>query len=185
MPSEHEHAPVSSDTEVIYGGRSGEDAFDYPSPFSAHSWSTEEETDRTGQARDDADPESSPKARGGKRPPSKEGGWQQAAERRRTVLMAAAALILVGGFGLALSTVSDTVTSNPHPGGTARVSAPKSPAPPSLPSSATTSDEPPIDAVSPAVTPPQTAPSPGADDHRGDDDAKEDPGREDDDHAED
>ncbi|MGW2784247.1 hypothetical protein ACWC3X_23770 [Streptomyces populi] len=99
--------------------------------------------------------------------------------------MAAAALILLGGFGLALSTVSDTVTSNPDPGGTAPVSAPKSPGLPSYPPSATASDEPPTEAVSPAVTPVPTASSSGADDHRGDDDGKEDPGREDGDHAED
>lgn len=185
MPSEHDHASVPADTEVIYGGRSGEDAFDYPSPSSAHSWSTEEETDRTGQATADAGPESSPKTADGKRRNPNDGGWRQAADRHRTVLMAAAALILLGGFGLALSTVSDTVTSNPDPGGTAPVSAPKSPGLPSYPPSATASDEPPTEAVSPAVTPVPTASSSGADDHRGDDDGKEDPGREDGDHAED
>ncbi|PWI10205.1 hypothetical protein DIZ27_14180 [Streptomyces sp. NWU339] len=106
--------------------------------------------------------------------------------RHRPALLIAAALVLLAGFGLALSTVSETVSSTPGPGGTAPVSAPKTPA---LPPDATVPAKPPGNAAGTSAWPAQTSPSPSSDDHRdderGQDDehGQEDQGREDDDRS--
>ncbi|WP_316759708.1 hypothetical protein [Streptomyces herbicida] len=94
-------------------------------------------------------------------------------------------LVLLGGFGLALSTVSYTVTSHRNPGGTAQVSPPRSPGAQSLPPDATVSAEPPGGAVS-AATPPTPAAVPPVAGDRGDDNRREEEqGREDGDHVDD
>ncbi|MFJ8600034.1 hypothetical protein ACIREM_15165 [Streptomyces shenzhenensis] len=97
-------------------------------------------------------------------------------------LTVVAALVLLGGFGLALSTVSDTVTSTPDPGGPAQVSAPRSPGAPSLPPDATLPAGPPGAAVDTAVASTQTAVPPVTDDHGDDGHREEEQGREDGDH---
>ena len=109
--------------------RSGdEDVFDYPAPSASSAWSVDE-APSTVAATADSPPSKAP-ARGRVRGWSgarEAGAWRQVAARRRHALMVAAALVVVGGFGLALSMVSDTVSTNPASGGTARVPAPKSP----------------------------------------------------------
>ncbi|TXS48515.1 hypothetical protein EAO75_16375 [Streptomyces sp. uw30] len=135
-----------------YGDRYAEDSFDYPvhpSPGPAQSWSqggpppdftptagpaAESDGADVGQRRADQD-RSRPAGRG-----------QQVAARRRPALMAAAALVAMGGFGAALSMVSDTLSSDAVPsgsGGTAQVSAPKPPIEPSPAPDATASASPP------------------------------------------
>ncbi|MFF7794007.1 hypothetical protein [Streptomyces sp. NPDC007991] len=171
-----------------YAARYAEDSFDYPehaSPPPSQSWSAggqppdvasapgpTEESDSTGEGQRRAD-------RARSRPA---GRWQQRAARRRPVLMVAAALVVMSGFGVALSMVSDTVSSDSVPsgsGGTAQVSAPKSPTEPTLPPAATASASPPAaggDGVS--VAPTATSLLPGAghqrDDGRGEDDREDD-----------
>ncbi|WP_250400432.1 hypothetical protein [Streptomyces cellostaticus] len=80
--------------------------------------------------------------------------------------MVAAAVLLLGGFGLALSTVSDTVSSDPTPGGTAQVSAPKSPTGQPLPPVASATAGPGIGAGASAA-PTETSPLPCAGEDRG------------------
>ncbi|KUN29775.1 hypothetical protein AQJ23_03235 [Streptomyces antibioticus] len=87
--------------------------------------------------------------------------------------------------GVALSTVSDTVTSPTTPGGTAQVSAPKSPTTQPLPPVPPTSTEPSGGAVSPtaASTPASLPPATGEDRDRGAEHEREDQRREDGDDA--
>ncbi|WP_458248879.1 hypothetical protein [Streptomyces sp. MAI_2237] len=72
-------------------------------------------------------------------------------------MTAAAALVVLGGLGFALSTVSDTVTSPPTPGGTAQVLVPKAQTAQPLPPSAPATTKPPSGATSPAAAPPHTS----------------------------
>ncbi|GAA2657908.1 hypothetical protein [Streptomyces vastus] len=180
-----------------YGDRYAEDSFDYPdhpSPAPAQSWSAgelppgfasavgaaeESESADVGQRRADGD-RSRPAGR-----------WQQVAAWRRPALVVAAALVVMSGFGVALSMVSDTVSSDSVPsgsGGTAPVSAPKSPPESSLPPDATASVSPPAaggaggDGASVAPSPTGLLPSTG---EQGDDEHGEDGGREDGDRADD
>ncbi|MFF0001579.1 hypothetical protein [Streptomyces avermitilis] len=103
------------------------------------------------------------------------------AARHRSVLMAAAALVVLGGFGFALSSVSETVSSNPTPGGTAQVSAPRSPTAQPLPPDPAATPESPGGAAGTAAVPTQTSSSPGAGEDRDRDKehGREEQGRED------
>ncbi|MCH5677809.1 hypothetical protein [Streptomyces gilvus] len=183
-PTDAEHTAIldavqGAPTPGGYGDRFAEDAFDYPSS-SAHSWSAGPAP--TGAEEAGAEPQGpaavppGPTARAVRR----SDGWRQAAVRHRSVLTATAALVVVGGFTLALSTVDDTVTSPPGPGGTVQVPVPKSPTvqPFSPPAPATT--EPPGDAASPAATPTQKGVPAGTGEQR---DRGEGKGREDGDDA--
>ncbi|MFF4564037.1 hypothetical protein [Streptomyces sp. NPDC001435] len=189
MPSEHENAttPLPDSARGGYGNRFEEDAFDYPSPspLPSQSWSSEDGP--TGSAETTvADAQSEAEASGSRRSRARdESGWRQTAVRHRSALTAVATLVLLGGFGLALSTVSDTVTSNPTPGSTAQVSAPKSPGSPSLPSDATLPAEPPGGTANTATPPTQTALPPVTGDRGDDHHGEEERGREDGDHADD
>ncbi|GAA2494089.1 hypothetical protein [Streptomyces longisporus] len=122
-----ETAAVLGQAEAGYGGRFDEDAFDYPS---SAAWDARpgdaSQRDRVDTAVPVDEPDTAVRAhgRGHTREPA---GWQQLVTRRRPLLAVAAALVVMGGFGFALSAVSDTVTSDPAPGGTAQVSAPRSP----------------------------------------------------------
>ncbi|MEU5278569.1 hypothetical protein AB0G87_19395 [Streptomyces asoensis] len=202
MPSEREHVPVShpdaEQTAILdavpgtatprgYGDRFAEDAFDYPSPQATQAWSADapsatadEETDTASQAPTQGRARADNRARGA-------GTWQQVTGRHRTVLMAAAALVVLGGFGLALSSVSETVSSDPHPGGTAQVSAPRSPTAQPLPPDPAATPEPPGGAAGTTASPTQTSSSPSAGQDRGRDEkhGREEQGREDGDDADD
>ncbi|MGI3224324.1 hypothetical protein ACRJ4B_10600 [Streptomyces sp. GTA36] len=156
-----------------YVARYEEDSFDYPSPSS--SWSD-------GEQPPDLAPGPAPSTGAGSADEARrtEGGharetdgWQQVAGLRRPALLAAAAMVIMGGFGLALSMVNDTVSSTPDPGassGTAQVSAPKSPPAPVLPPPATASAPPPAGGGAGDVTfsPTQSSPLPGTGDQRDD-----------------
>ncbi|MCG7209400.1 hypothetical protein [Streptomyces arenae] len=166
-----------------YGGRFAEDAFDYPSS-TAHSFCADPAPTDTGE------PSAARPVPAGHRSPRGRAvrsadGWRQAARRPRSVLTAAAALVVLGGFGLALSTVSDTVTSPPAPGSTVQVPVPKPPATQSLSPTAPATAAPPGDAPSPTAAPTQTSlpPGTGQDPDRSDEHGREDQGREDGDNA--
>ncbi|WP_333740098.1 hypothetical protein [Streptomyces sp. IBSBF 2806] len=170
-----------------YGDRFEEDAFDYPSS-STHSWSADPTPGSAGEpVAELQEPAAHRAAR--TRAVRTTDGWRHAAVRPRSLLTAAATLVVLGGFGLALSTVSDTVTSPTGLGGTAQVSVPKSPT--TLPVSPTppVTTEPPADTVSPTAAPTQASVPPGAgedrdrDRERGEDGGREDQGREDGDDA--
>ncbi|WP_200309264.1 hypothetical protein [Streptomyces adelaidensis] len=181
-----------------YGDRYAEDSFDYPdrpSPAPAQSWSAGEPP--PGSAPPVAPAEDSDSADGEQRRTDEDrsrtaGRWQQLAARRRPALMGVAALVVMGGFGAALSMVSETVSSDSVPsgsGGTARVSAPKSPAEPSPAPDVAASAAPPAaggagDGVSVTSSPTGSVPGAGeeGDDEHGEDE-REDRGREDDDRA--
>ncbi|MGW2705679.1 hypothetical protein [Streptomyces sp. NPDC001340] len=204
MPSEHENASAPlSDAEVTailrpsvpdsargsYGDRFEEDAFDHPSPSPSHAWSSDDGVPGSTEAT----AESAPVAEEGGSRRSRardESRWRQTAVRHRSAAVAVAAIALLGGFGLALSTVSDTVTSTPNPGGTVQVSAPRSPGSPSLPPDAALPAQPSGAGANTATPPAQTAVPPvtgdhGDDDHGDDDHGEEEQGREDGDHADD
>ncbi|MEU2743397.1 hypothetical protein ABZ656_51200 [Streptomyces sp. NPDC007095] len=202
MPTEPEHASASfaddqktaildavpsAPAPVGYGDRFAEDAFDYPSS-AAQDWSAKAapapEAIASATA---AAPQPVPQARrtghGGARGAN---GWQQAAVRHRSALTAAAAVLLLGGFGFALSTVSDTVSSDPTPGSTAQVSAPKSPTGQPLPPDASATAEPGTGAgASAAPTPASPLPGTGEDRGRDQEHGPNEPGREDGDDADD
>ncbi|MFE1314387.1 hypothetical protein [Streptomyces sp. NPDC058755] len=200
MPSEHENATAPlSDAEVTailgpsvptsarggYGDRFAEDAFDYPSPSPSHAWSSDDSVPASTEA---TGAESAPGAEEGGSRRSRardESGWRQTAVRHRSAAVAVAALALLGGFGLALSTVSDTVTSTPNPGGTAQVSAPRSPGSPSLPPDPALPAQPSGAGANTATPPTQTAVPPVTGDRGDDDHGEEEQGREDGDHADD
>jgi hypothetical protein len=194
-------ADALGSAESGYGDRYAEDSFDYPdhtSPAPAQSWSAG--APPPGFAPAVGPVEDSGSADVGRRRADRDrsrpaGRWQQVAARRRPVLMVAAALVVMSGFGVALSMVSDTVSSDSvpsGPGGTAQVSAPKSPNEPSLPPDATAPASPPAvggaggDGASAAPSP--TGLLPGAGEERGDEhgeDGREDRGRRDGDGADD
>ncbi|MFJ9563678.1 hypothetical protein ACIRQQ_27075 [Streptomyces fuscichromogenes] len=208
MPSEHEHAttPVS-DAEVTavlgpsvpdfarggYGGRFEEDAFDYPSSSASQAWSSDDGTADFVEVtvpKPEPGPESVAEAGGGRRSRAREESrWRHAAVRHRsavTAVMAVATLVLLGGFGLALSTVSDTVTSDPTPGDTAQVSVPQSPgtqpgvtSSPQPPSTPSLPPDPTLSVTPGASVPPTQTLLPPSRGEEGD------RGREDDDHADD
>ncbi|MFF9363923.1 hypothetical protein [Streptomyces griseoluteus] len=166
-----------------YGDRLADDAFDYPSSTS-HSWSA----DQAPTAADELGVEPHPPAgRHGSRAGAVRGreGWRQAVVRPRSALMAVAALLVLGGFGLALSAVSDTVTSPATPGGTAQVTAPKSPTTQPLTPVPPSATEPSGGVVSPAAipTPAGVPPVTGEDRDRGEEHEREDQQREDGDDA--
>ncbi|MFJ9712706.1 hypothetical protein [Streptomyces sp. NPDC101234] len=199
MPTSEPEQPSSSptDAEVTtildavsgapapggYGGRFAEDAFDYPSS-TAHSWSADPAPTETGEP--GPEPQGTADRRDRKRGTERSAdNWRQAAGRPRSVLTVAAVLVLLGGFGLALSTVSDTVTSPPVPGSTVQVSVPKPSATQSLSPTASFTAVRPGDAASPTVAPTQSGlpPGTGEDRDRGDEHGREDQGREDGDNA--
>ncbi|SEC04617.1 hypothetical protein SAMN05216532_0293 [Streptomyces sp. 2231.1] len=200
MPSKHEKTTLSlSDSEVTavlgpaipdsprggQGDRLAEEAFDYPSPSPAHAWSSDDSAAGPGTT---AAAESQLRTETGARLPTRarnHSGRQHMATRRRSVLGAVAALVLLGGFGIALSTICDTVTSAQDPGGNAPVSTPKSPGTQTLPPNATLPAEPRGGGAN-AVTPPtQTVVPPVTDDRADDDQGEKERGREDADHADD
>lgn len=194
-------AHPSGSPEGGYGDRYAEDSFDYPerpSPAPAQSWSAGERPTGFVPAVGTADEESGSadvgrRAGGDRSRPA--GGGRQVAARRRPALMVAAGLVVMSGFGVALSMVSDTVSTDSVPsgsGGTAQVSAPKSPTEPSLPPDATVSASPPAtggdggDGASVAPSPTGLFPSArerGEDEHG--EDGREDREREDGDRADD
>ncbi|WP_406731641.1 hypothetical protein [Streptomyces sp. NBC_01794] len=165
--------------EYGYGARYAEDSFDYPSPAPEQSWSA------GAQPPDIAQPDSSAESDGvdgGQRRADRAGAhpagrWRQVTVRRRPALLVAAVLVAMGGVGIALSIVSDTLSSTPVPGApgdTAQVSAPKSPTAPSSPPDATASASSPESGGSGAAPAPTgTSLPPGAagqrDDERGED----------------
>ncbi|MFJ9729626.1 hypothetical protein ACIRP3_43615 [Streptomyces sp. NPDC101209] len=164
--------------EQGYGGRYAEDAIDYPSA-PPRSPEMGEEAPAGRETRPSPEPE--PETETAKR--SAAAGMrnlgQLAAARRGLVLSAVAGLLALGSLGAALSMVSDTVSSDPSPGGTAAVFSPTSPA--AQPPAASGPASSPADAGSlPADTVPATpthtaAPSDG--DHQeggGDDQERED-----------
>ncbi|MFF4361631.1 hypothetical protein [Streptomyces sp. NPDC001604] len=129
MASDHvERTQVIPTTEQGYGGRYEEDSFDYPSAVPVDR-SRVEEAPPMGH---DALPSSGPEPESETEEKSAAAGprslGQLAVARRGLVLSVAAGLLALGGFGAALSMVSDTVSSDPSPGGTAQVSSPTSPA---------------------------------------------------------
>ncbi|MGI3222644.1 hypothetical protein ACRJ4B_00170 [Streptomyces sp. GTA36] len=194
-------ADALGSAEGGYGDRYAEDSFDYPdrpSPPSAQSWSAGEQPPDIVPGVGPADEESGTaemrqrRAGGDRTRPA--GRWQQVAARRRPAMMAAAALVAMSGFGVALSMVSDTVSSDSVPsgwGGTAQVSAPKSPIEPSLPPDATASASPPAaggvggDGASVAPSPTGLLPSGERGDDEHAEDGREDREREDGDRADD
>lgn len=140
MPIEPHHVPAAPSgepateatavlgrAEAGYGARFDEDAFDYPSPAAWDARSGDEsQRDPVDTTVPVDEPDTAGRAHG--RGHAREApGWRQLVARRRPLLAVAATLVVTGGFGFALSAVSDTVTSDPAPGGTAQVSAPKSP----------------------------------------------------------
>ncbi|MDH6628525.1 hypothetical protein M2271_006358 [Streptomyces sp. LBL] len=163
-----------------YGDRYADDSFDCPASASAQDWAAGESPARAADAADSVSAQvdtgnggSSTVRRGGQAA----GGWPQVAARRKPVLLVAAVLLIVGCFGLALSMVSDTVSSSPSPGPASvlgQVSAPQ----PVTPSGPPTSAVPPADsgAGTGTAAPPTSAP-PVTADHQ--DDEREDNGRED------
>ncbi|MET7480193.1 hypothetical protein ABZT17_38375 [Streptomyces sp. NPDC005648] len=162
-----------------YGDRFAEDAFDYPSS-STHSWSAGPAA--TGVGEPAGQPQVPARQRGPQgRAVRNADGWRQAAVRHRSVLTAAGALVVLGGFGFALSAVSDTVTSPPTPGTTAQVSVPKPPTTQRAVPAAPTTTESSGNVASPAATPTQTSvPSgTGQDRGRGEEHRREDQERED------
>ena len=158
MPIEPHHVPAAPSgeptvettavlgrAEAGYGARFDEDAFDYPSPAAWDARSGDEsQRDSVDTAGPADEPDTAGRAHGGGHA-RETSGWQQPATRRRPLLAVAAALVVLGGFGFALSAVSDTVTSDPTPGGTAQVSAPTSP-----------TGQPPLPGVTVSATPPGT-----------------------------
>ncbi|MEU5592604.1 hypothetical protein [Streptomyces sp. NPDC020298] len=200
MPSEHEDATTPlSDAEVTamlgpsisesaqggYGDRFEEDAFDYPSLSPSPAWPSQGCSAAPAEATA-ADVELEAEAVGSRRSRAREKSRQgHTAVRNRSALTAVAAVVPLSGFGLALSTVSDTVTSDPSPGGTAQVSAPRSPGAPSLLPEATLPAQPPGGTVDTATPPAQTAVPPVTGDRGDDDHGEEEQGREDGDHADD
>lgn len=166
-----------------YGDRFAEDAFDYPSSTS-HSWSADQAPTGADELGTEPRPSAGRHGSGAGAVRSRE-GWRQAVVRPRSALLAVAALLVLGGFGMALSTVSDTVTSPATPGGTAQVSAPKSPTTQPLPAVPPAATGPSGGAGSPAATPTQASLPPvvGEDRDRGEDHEREDQQREDGDDA--
>lgn len=196
MPPEPEPARVvaaeADETAILdalpgapggYGDRFAADAFDYPSPSAEPAWS-----DGTAPAAAAGETVSSPR-----RPDENRGrgdsrvreaaGWQQAAVRHRPALTAAAVVLLLGGFGFALSALSDDVSSHPTPGGTAQVSVPKPPTAYPLPPDAPATAEQPGGAAGTSAAPTRTSSSPGTGVGRDEAHRHEDPGREDGDDA--
>jgi len=188
-------------SEGGYADRYAEDSFDYPdhlSPEPARSWSqggpppgftpaagpaVESDGVAVGQRRADLD-RSRPAGRG-----------RQVVARRRPALMVAATLVAMGGFGVALSMVSDTLSSDAVPsgsGGTAQASVPKSPTEPSRPPDATASASPPAaggaGGAGTSAAPSPTGLLPSAREQHGDErgeDGREEHDREDGDRADD
>ncbi|MER7795203.1 hypothetical protein [Streptomyces sp. NPDC097640] len=134
---------VLNQSEGAYGARFDEDAYNYPSPSASQAWPGDEPPPEPADAAEIDEPDAARHARD--RSHEREaGGWQQLLARRRPVLAVAAALMVAGGFGLALSAVSDTVSSDPTPAGTARVPEPKSPTEqPPLPGATASATSPP------------------------------------------
>ncbi|WP_328690129.1 hypothetical protein OHA74_13285 [Streptomyces phaeochromogenes] len=176
-----------------YGDRYAEDSFDYPDhPSSAQSWSAggapPDFTPAVGLAAEPDGVDVGRRRAGGDRS-RPAGRGRQVAVRRRPALMVAAALVAMGGFGVALSMVSDTLSSDAVPsgsGGTAQVSAPKSPTEPSPPPDATASAPPPAaggaDGDGTSAAPSPTGLLPSAREQHGDehgDDGREEHDRED------
>lgn len=165
-----------------YGDRFAEDAFDYPSS-TARAWSDPV----PGGA---GEPGREPGPTGGRyssmaRAMRGREGWRQAVVRPRSALAAVVVLLVLGGFGMALSTVSDTVTSPATPGGTAQVSSPKSPTTQPMPPAPPVTAGPSGGAVSPTAPPTRASlpPGVGEDRDRGEEHEREDQQREDGDDA--
>ncbi|MDW6063029.1 hypothetical protein SAZ11_39750 [Streptomyces sp. FXJ1.4098] len=202
---------VLKPSEGAYGARFDEDAFNYPSPVASQAWPGDEPlpkpadaatpanaagsadaampTDATGPG-DEPDAARHARGRGREREREREreaGGWQRLLARRRPVLAVAAALMVMGGFGFALSAVSDTVSSNPAPVGTVRDPASKSPTEQPQPPEATPSPASPPDGGA-GVLPTPTGSLPSTADRHDDEDdqgREEDQGRQEDQQHED
>ncbi|MGW3101370.1 hypothetical protein [Streptomyces sp. NPDC001100] len=173
-------APARGPAEGAYGVGYAEDSFDYPSPAPAQSWS--DGRPPLGAALDAAPPagvDGAEEGQSASRGHARETGWwERVADWPRWAVIVAAALVITGGFGLSLSMVSDTVSSDPAPGasgGTSEVTVPQSPAVPDLPPQATASASSPAGGASGgvSVSPTGTSPLPGA----GGQDRQEDNGR--------
>ena len=200
MPSEPRRASASpADTEQTaifdtvpggsaprgYGDRFEEDAFDHPSPQATDAGSADAASGTaTGETVTAPHAPAAGRRRAGS--PASD-GRRQAISRHRSVLMACAALVVLGGFGFALSSVSEAVSSNPTPGGTAQVSAPRSPTAQPLPPDVTTGPASPGGGAGNAAVPAQTGSPPGTAGvpGPGEDHGREEQGREDGDDAED
>ncbi|MFD8379152.1 hypothetical protein ACFV2X_11550 [Streptomyces sp. NPDC059679] len=195
-----ETTAVLKPSEGAYGARFDEDAFNYPSPAASQAWPGDEPLPKPADAAGSADasgsadaatpadatgpadaaapvdePDAARQARGRGRERDAF-GWQRLLARRRPVLAVAAALTVMGGFGFALSAVSDTVSSNPTPVGTVRDPASKPPTEQPQPPGATPSPASPPDGGA-GVLPTPTGSLPSTADRHDDED---DRGREDD-----
>ncbi|WP_424882963.1 hypothetical protein [Streptomyces sp. SLBN-8D4] len=163
-----------------YGDRYAEDSFDYPPSASALDWSAGAPPAPT------ANPVGSVSAHletgnngsgAGRRAGRAAARWPQGAARRKPLLLSAGALLIAGGFGMALSMVSNTVSSSPSPGPASdlgQVSATQSVTPSAPPVSAL----PPTDSgTGQGTSAPATSAPPATGDRR--DGGREDDGRED------
>jgi hypothetical protein len=163
-----------------YGDRYAEDSFGYPASASALDWSAGEPP---APAADPVDSISAHMETGnggsgaGRRAGRAAVRWPRGAARRKPLLLAAAVPLIAGGFGLALSMVSNTVSSHPSPGPASdlgQVSATQS----VIPSTPPVSALPPADiGTGPGTSAPATSAPPVAGDRR--DGEREDDGRED------
>jgi len=120
MPADPAHP-----AEGGYGVRYAEDSFDYPSPALAESWSqSTQPLDAVPDAGLSTEADSADEEQRTDRGHARETiWWGQMAGRRRAALMVVATLLVMGGFGLSLSMVSSTVSSDPAP----RAGPPRSP----------------------------------------------------------
>ena len=150
-------------TADAYRERYEEDSFDYPSPAPSQTGAVEAPPP-SGEQTEVPFPE--PRHESGEEPDTGPTLLERLLAVRRTLLLTAAAgLIVAGGFGVGLSTVGDTVPSNPAPGGTGQVSVPGPPTtPPPAPSASVPASAPGGGGTAPGVTgptatPPQAAPS--------------------------
>ncbi|KAK1178980.1 hypothetical protein B7755_012985 [Streptomyces sp. NBS 14/10] len=205
-----ETTAVLNQTEGAYGARFDEDAFNYPSPATSQAWPGDEPLPKPADAAGAADAAGSAAAatpadatapgdaarhargRGREREHEQErereaGRWQRLLARRRPVLAVAAALMVLGGFGFALSAVSDTVSSNPSPVGTVRDPASESPTEQPQPPGATPSPASPPGGGAGVLPTPTGSPPSTADRHDDEDDQgrEEDQGRREDQQNED
>ncbi|MBT1093531.1 hypothetical protein [Streptomyces sp. Tu102] len=180
MPETVVFGPVPDDGPSGYGDRYAEDSFDYPASASAQDWSAGAPP---APAADPADSVSAHLDTGnggsgtGRRGGQAAARWPQGAGRRKPLLLAAAALLIAGGFGLARSMVSNTVSSSPTPGPASdlgQVSATQ----PVTPSAPPVSALPPADSgTGPGTSAPATSAAPVTGDRH--DGEREDDGRED------
>lgn len=160
-------------TEAGYGGRYEEDSFDYPAPMPGTSGAR-----RVAEPPAPADVPPPPESQvpAGEETDAARGSLGRFVTGRRGLLLpVAAGLVILVGLGAVLSRTGDTGSSTPGPGGTAQVSAPRSPA--QLPSEPSAAASPPASAGGGAGLPVATPPQTGLNDDE--DGGQEDQGRED------